>query len=116
MIEKETLQFLSDLKENNSKEWMDANKNAYEAAKKNFIAFTREVIDGIGAADEAIGCSELDPKKTIRRINRDIRYSNDKTPYNSHFFTYINRGGRRTAPSCGWPMNNKSTALMSYYF
>jgi len=39
--------------------------------------------------------TELDPRKTILRINRDIRFSNDKSPYKSHFFTGISEGDKK---------------------
>ncbi|MEM9327198.1 MAG: DUF2461 domain-containing protein [Bacteroidota bacterium] len=101
MIQKETIQFLYDLRDNNHKEWFDANRKVYEAARKDFIAFVARIIEGIQSFDESVAESQLDPKKTMMRINRDIRFSKDKTPYNSHLFTYINPGGRKT-PTAGY--------------
>lgn len=96
MIHKDTLSFLSDLEKNNHKEWFDANKARYQAARSNFLENVQMLIDGIGSFDEEILHAHLDPKKCIMRINRDIRFSNDKRPYKSNFFAFINRDGKKS--------------------
>lgn len=78
-IEKSTIKFLNDLKNNNTKEWFADNKQRYEEAKANFEDFVTELIQKIAKFDPAIG--ELVPKKTIFRIYRDVRFSKDKSPY-----------------------------------
>ncbi|HAA16637.1 MAG TPA: TIGR02453 family protein, partial [Cytophagales bacterium] len=101
MIQESTLHFLTDLQENNHKEWFDANRKRYDAAKKNFLAVTTELLEGLAKQDEAIAQADLDPKKTLTRINRDIRFSKDKTPYNAHFFTTLSAGGKKS-PMAGY--------------
>lgn len=101
MIHQKSIDFLCDLRENNSKEWFDNNRKRYEQARNNFIEVNQAIIKGIEAFDESIAEAQLDPKKTMMRINRDIRFSKDKTPYNSHLFTFINVGGKKM-PTAGY--------------
>jgi uncharacterized protein (TIGR02453 family) len=92
-IQTETLKFLKQLSANNNKPWFDANRSKYEAAKANFLEFTTELIERIAAFDE--GVKGLEAKKTIFRINRDIRFSKDKSPYKSNMGASINHGGKK---------------------
>lgn len=55
MLYPDTIQFLKQLKVNNNKEWMDANRKTYELAKADFEQFVTELIQGISAFDPAIG-------------------------------------------------------------
>lgn len=101
MIKQETLAFFNDLAENNSKAWFDANRDRYEAAKANYVDVNQQIIDWLGAIDPGIHQAELEAKKTMMRINRDVRFSNDKSPYNTHFFSYMSQGGRK-GPQAGY--------------
>lgn len=93
MLESTTLKFLKDLKKNNNKPWFDANRKRYEAAKADFVLFVEELIGVISKFDPAV--SSLQPKDCIFRINRDIRFSKDKSPYKTNMGTYINPGGKK---------------------
>lgn len=95
MIEAKTFAFLKQLKLNNNKPWFDENRPAYELAKQNFIQFTKEVLDGLAKFDGNIALANLDPKKCISRINRDVRFSKNKDPYKTNFFALINQGGKK---------------------
>ncbi len=86
--------FLSELEKNNSKEWMDANRDWYQECRQEFIAFVEELLDGLKVIDPNV--SELRPKDTIFRINRDIRFSNDKRPYKTNFGAAISEGGKKS--------------------
>ena len=97
MIDQETLQFLEDLGRNNYKEWFHEHKDRYQKARANFLEVVQELIYGISAFDPLIARQQLEPKKTIMRINRDIRFSKDKTPYKTNFFTFLNPGGKKAA-------------------
>jgi uncharacterized protein (TIGR02453 family) len=96
-IEKSTLQFLSDLQKHNDREWFNANRKRYEDAKANFTGFIQETIDEIVSFDPIL--KGLEAKSCIYRINRDIRFSNDKSPYKSHFGAFILRGGNKNMHS-----------------
>jgi len=101
MIEKNTFTFLQLLRQNNHKEWFEANRKIYEQARSNFIDVTDRLIEGISAFDEDIAHSNLKPRNCIMRINRDIRFSKDKKPYKSNFFCFINKAGRKS-PFAGY--------------
>lgn len=90
-----TLDFLSGLKANNNREWFTEHKKSYEAAvKKPTKAFS----DLVAAELEQLTGKPHKPK--IFRINRDIRFSKDKTPYNTHIhISWMPVGGGAGAPA-----------------
>ena len=94
MLQKTTLQFIKGLGANNNKPWFEAHRKQYDAAKLDFETFVQTVIDKMGKKDPDI--ATLKAKETIFRINRDIRFSKDKTPYKDNFGAYINKGGRKS--------------------
>jgi uncharacterized protein (TIGR02453 family) len=87
-----TVEFLKQLQTNNSKLWMDENRKTYLDLRSQWIEFNELIVGFIYSFDPSIGF--VDPKSTLFRINRDIRFSNDKTPYNTHFSTLVKRGGK----------------------
>ena len=92
MLQPSTLKFLKDLKKNNNKPWFDANRNEYEAAKIDFATFIQAVIDKHSKSDPTI--KSIVAKDCMFRINRDVRFSKDKSPYKTNMGAYINRGGK----------------------
>jgi len=100
MIQSYTLKFLRDLKKNNNKPWFDANRSRYDASKKDFEVFIQAVIDSFGKKDKSI--SLLKAKECLFRINRDVRFSKDKSPYKTNFGASINKGGRKAMNSAGY--------------
>jgi len=83
MLQQESFDFLEALRQNNDREWFNANKEWYERAKNDFELLVAQIIGEISSFDKEIGL--LDPKKCIFRIYRDTRFSQDKTPYKTHF-------------------------------
>jgi uncharacterized protein (TIGR02453 family) len=90
----EVLNFLSELKENNNKEWFDQNRNRYEASRKKVLFLTELVIHEIAKFDSEIGIQ--DPKNCVFRIFRDVRFGLDKTPYKTNMGSFIAKGGRKS--------------------
>jgi len=84
MIKSATLDFLKDLVKNNNREWFQENKPRFEDAKENVIAFTGELIKELKKIDPTLE-ADIDPKKCLMRIYRDIRFSLNKTPYKNNF-------------------------------
>ena len=82
MITKEALQFLADLIANNTTEWMHANKKRYENYKKDYHAFIASLLDEMKKLDPTL--EPLEVKNCTFRINRDIRFSKDKSPYKTN--------------------------------
>jgi len=94
MLEPQTLKLLSQLKKNNNKPWFDSHRTQYEAARIAFSNFIQLVIDALQKSDTTI--TGLSSRDCLFRINRDIRFSKDKTPYKSNFGASIKRGGRKS--------------------
>src|SRR6187455_1906492 len=94
MLQPATLKFLKDLKKNNNKPWFEAHRKEYEAAKIDFAAFIQSVIDKHSKTDPTIKSTVA--KDCMFRINRDVRFSKDKSPYKTNMGAYINRGGKKS--------------------
>lgn len=92
-INKSTFDFLSNLKYNNNRDWFIKNRQLYSGAKDNFESFVQNVIDKIIDFEPIL--KGLEVKSCVYRINRDIRFSNDKSPYKSHFGAFIVKGGKK---------------------
>lgn len=93
MLQTSTLQFLKQLKKNNNKEWFDANRKKYDDAKTDFASFIQFVIDNFFKTDVTL--SSIKAKDCLFRINRDIRFAKDKSPYKTNFGASINAGGKK---------------------
>jgi uncharacterized protein (TIGR02453 family) len=93
MISKETFRFLQQLKLNNDKSWFDENRTTYAQLRKEFEAFLEIIIAEISQFDRE--AAQTTAKASIFRINRDIRFSNDKMPYKTNFGAFIAKGGRK---------------------
>ena len=101
MLQSSTLKFLKDLKKNNNKPWFDAHRKQYEEAKNDFEKFIQSILDKHSKND--IDLKELTAKKCLFRINRDVRFSKDKSPYKTNFGASMDKGG-------------KKSGLAGYYF
>lgn len=93
MVQVSTLQFLKELEKNNNKPWFDANKKAYTAAKENIAELSQNVLNGLAKLEPAFGL--IQPKDTMFRINRDIRFSADKSPYKTNMGISFNPQGKK---------------------
>lgn len=87
-----TLNFLRKLCVNNNKEWFDANRDVYKACKEEFETYVEQLIAEISMFDQSV--AGLKAKDCTYRINRDIRFSPDKTPYKTHMGAFIAPGGK----------------------
>ncbi len=94
MLQPATLQFLKTLKKNNNKSWFDTHRADYDNAKADFSHFVQSLIDKHGKKDVSI--KNLKSKECMFRINRDVRFSKDKSPYKNNMGASINRGGRKS--------------------
>lgn len=94
MLEKTTIQYLKNLKNNNNRDWFEVNRDKYTAAKSDFEVFVGSVIAYLGKKDEQYNI--LKPKDCIFRINRDVRFSKDKSPYKSNFGAAFQIGGKKS--------------------
>ncbi|AXE21403.1 DUF2461 domain-containing protein [Runella rosea] len=88
-----TLHFLKDLAENNNRDWFAENRKRYETSKKDLEQLVATVLKGLSEF-ESLPNTEV--KDCIFRINRDIRFSKDKSPYKQWFSAAIGPGGRHS--------------------
>lgn len=87
------LQFFIDLASNNNSVWFNANRATYEKmVKQPFAAFVSEMIRRIQQYEPEV---QIKPGDAIMRINNDIRFSKDKTPYKLHMCANISEFGKR---------------------
>jgi uncharacterized protein (TIGR02453 family) len=91
MIKAGTFDFLKALVENNNRDWFLENKPQYEQARENVIDFASQIIQLLSQIDPQVN-ADIDPKKSVMRIYRDIRFSKDKTPYKNNFGINLRTG------------------------
>lgn len=93
MLTKEAITFLNDLTVNNNTEWMHANKKRYEQYKKDYHNLIASVLDEIKPLDTNL--LPLEIKNCTFRINRDIRFSKDKSPYKTNLGIWMSTNKNR---------------------
>ena len=90
MLSKETLLFLEDLKANNNRDWFLANKKRYESYKEDYHQLIRDLLEIMKPQDASL--TMLEVKNCTFRVNRDIRFSKDKSPYKTHMGIWLRSG------------------------
>ena len=90
------LDFLADLRENNSLDWMHAHKKRKKEAQNAFLELVQGCIADLAETEPCLAA--LDAKDLAFRINRDTRFSDDKSPYNPTFRAHISPAGRMPVP------------------
>lgn len=97
-VHKNTLAFLKDLRANNKRTWLKSHDKEYRRSLSDWETYVMTVTDKIIDADETI--PELPFKDVNFRIYRDIRFSNDPTPYKTHYGAAWSRTGRKGPYAC----------------
>lgn len=90
------LNYLSELSQNNNREWYHAHKLEYKEANRQFEDFIQELIFEIGKTDNSI--IHNNPKDLTFKLVRDTRFSHDKSPYNPAFRAHISSKGKLPIP------------------
>ena len=90
----EVLEFLNQLQENNTREWMQAHQKEYQNAKGQFLKLIEELGEAIMLFDNHLG--HLEAKKCMFRLARDVRFSTNKTPYKAHFGAILSEEGKKS--------------------
>lgn len=93
-IPTEALNFITDLKNNNNRDWFQANQKRYTEYKKSYKAITEALIAEMVKGDSTL--SHLEFKDCSFRINRDIRFSKDKSPYKTNMGIWMSAGSKNT--------------------
>lgn len=97
---KAVLDFLRQLESHNDRGWFEENRSRYEAARAVFLELVGELIDAFDPVDDLGGVTV---KECVFRINRDVRFSKDKSPYKTVMSAVLGRSGRKSG-------------VRSYYF
>ena len=97
MLSKDTLQFLEDLKANNNRDWFLANKKRYDSYKADYHKLISDLLEVMKPLDASLELLEV--KHCTFRINRDIRFSKDKSPYKTHMGLWLPFGSRSSESS-----------------
>jgi uncharacterized protein (TIGR02453 family) len=100
-ISEDFFSFFKKLAANNHKDWFDANKKWYETAVKNpFEDLVADLLEALAKKDKTYAGAQ--PKDCIFRINRDVRFSNDKSPYKLNRSAILAPGGRKDMHNVGF--------------
>lgn len=92
MSKDEILPFLNNLSENNNRDWMHEHKKEKEAATNSFLNLIEKIQAELSFYEPKI--TNYPAKQLIFRLNRDLRYTHDKTPYNPTFRAHIGPNGK----------------------
>ena len=104
--------FFQELANNNHKEWFHSQKKRYEQkVKAPFLLFLN---DFIKALDDKGHSLPVTAKDCVLRINRDIRFAKDKSPYNLHVTAFVSAGGRKnkSIPGIFFRFSGESVGIM----
>ena len=102
---RDLIQFLGELSENNNRAWFVMNKPRYDILRAEFLELVTTLIKDIAKFDPDVAA--CNPKKALFRINRDIRFSHDKSPYKTTFSASVTSTGLKKPSQGGGP---------AYYF
>jgi uncharacterized protein (TIGR02453 family) len=100
MMIKQLLDFLTELKQDNRREWFQANKARYDALKRAHASLVGQLIDRIALFDEEM--APVEASDCLFRIYRDVRFSSDKRPYKTHVGAYIASQGGKNSQRAGY--------------
>lgn len=93
-IQKEFFDFFKNLAANNHRDWFLQNKKPYDIyVKVAFAAWVEELISILKVEEPEL--KDLHSSGCIFRINRDVRFSKDKSPYKLHASAFLAPGGRK---------------------
>ncbi len=94
MLNENVIPFLTQLYNNNNRDWFTRNKMQYQAAFNDFNKFVDDLIPYLAQTDPLL--TGIRAKDCVYRIYRDTRFSKDKTPYKNHLGANISPGGRKS--------------------
>lgn len=84
---KATFKFLKALKLHNERDWFLEHKAECDGLREEFTAVCAEILDELSTWDP--GFADLEAGKVVFRLNRDIRFSKDKSPYKTYFSAHF---------------------------
>lgn len=90
------LKYLSDLENNNNREWFQKSKDERKIILEEFEALIQSLLLGISGFDETIPL--LEPASLTFKMVRDTRFSHDKSPYNPALRAHMGPKGKLPVP------------------
>jgi len=93
MVQPTTIEFLKELKSNNSKSWFEQNRKRYDKMKSDYISLAGRILEQMKDIDPSLDM--VTAKDCIFRINRDVRFSADKSPYKTNWGIALHPGGKK---------------------
>ncbi len=109
---KKTIQFFKQLQKNNNRQWFEAHKNEYETNVKQPAS---EFVNSLGKAlEEFVPAINAIPKvnQSLFRINRDTRFSQDKTPYKTNLGIWFWEGLQKRMECSGFYFHLDTDTIM----
>lgn len=94
MLQSSTLIYIKKLQKNNNKPWFEENRTLFNNAKDDFEKVVKDIIISFGKIDPDI--APLEAKNCVFRQYRDVRFSNDKTPYKTNMGASFDREGKKS--------------------
>jgi uncharacterized protein (TIGR02453 family) len=92
VIRKESIDFLRKLSKNNNRDWFNKHKDLYTEAHGNIVAFADALIGEMNKHDNIETASG---RQSLMRIYKDVRFSKEKTPYNTHWSGAMKRATKK---------------------
>lgn len=87
------LGFVRALKRNNHRPWFQAHRAEYEVARAHFEDFVAALLHELARTEPL---THVSPRDCIFRLNRDLRFTQDKTPYKPYMSACLAPGGRKS--------------------
>jgi uncharacterized protein (TIGR02453 family) len=87
------LRFVQRLRRNNNREWFETHRDEMQDARGHFEDYIAILLGALSGNPSLAGVT---PKDCIFRLNRDLRFSRDRTPYKPYMSAYIAPGGRKS--------------------
>lgn len=98
-MQPQSLAFLAQVAANNDRDWFHGHKDDYTRSRKDYESFVMSVMETLMRYDPEL--PQLEPNDVCFRLHRDIRFSNDKTPYKTHYASVFSRTGKK-GPYAGY--------------
>ena len=92
-MNRDTFKFLSELSDNNNRDWFAINKHRFIEIKSDFENDIRVLLSKMGEFDDEL--KGLQMERCVYRIYKDMRFSADKTPYKTNFGAFITKFGKK---------------------
>ena len=102
-FDRELFNFLKELKQNNTREWFQANKERYKSVvQEPLLRFISDIADPLHAISPEFVADPRPSGGSMFRIYRDVRFSKDKSPYKTHAAAQFRHRAGRDAHAPGF--------------